>query len=344
MKKKWKLKAALLYYNNSTQLFLKSSTIIDNDGSYHYISSTLFKTKFMNFFFFTTSLFLGIIVNAQNTTADKAIVDSTKNWSIVGQNNLMINQSAFSNWIGGGINNVGWLAGVNYNFTYKNDKDLLENIIILDYGENQMQGVGSRKTQDVINITSNYGRKISDKWYASVGTSLHTLFAAGYEEGNNPDATKISNFMAPGCLNIGSGFTYRANDNFTMTLRPINARWTFVMDKELQKAGKYGLKNDGDSSLFQLGFLAMGIYKMKIMDNVTLTNTAFVFSDYLQHSERLILSYNGVLNMKINNYLSTLLTLDLFYDHNQIKQVQLKQTLGVGLAYNIDNGVKRNKK
>jgi hypothetical protein len=33
--------------------------------------------------------------------------------------------------------------------------------------------------------------------------------------------------------------------------------------------------------------------------------------------------------------------MDLLYDHNQIQKTQLKQTLGVGLAYNIDNGKKR---
>jgi len=45
--------------------------------------------------------------------------------------------------------------------------------------------------------------------------------------------------------------------------------------------------------------------------------------------------------MKINKYISSLITLDLIYDHNQIKKTQLKQTLGIGLAYNIDKGVKR---
>ena len=49
-----------------------------------------------------------------------------KNWSIEGQNTLMLNQAAFSNWVGGGANNVGWLVGVNYNFTYQKDKDLWE--------------------------------------------------------------------------------------------------------------------------------------------------------------------------------------------------------------------------
>lgn len=267
--------------------------------------------------------------------------DSTKAWSIVGQNTLMLNQSAFSNWVAGGANNVGWQAGVNYNMTYEKAKDLWENLIILGYGMNNTQGVGNRKTQDVINISTNYGRKISNNWYASVGAGLITQFAPGYEDGNNPDATKISNFMAPGYVNLGAGFTYKPSDNFTMTLRPANARFTFVLDKDLQWAGNFGLKNDGDSMLFQFGFLGTAQYKVKLMENITLQNNASVFSNYLDHPERLVLSYSGILNMKVNKYISTNITLDLLYDHNQIKKTQLKQTLGIGLAYNIDNGKKR---
>ncbi len=272
---------------------------------------------------------------------EQPIQDSTKAWSIVGQNTLMLNQSAFSNWVAGGANNVGWQAGVNYNLTYEKDKDLWENLIIMGYGMNNTQGVGNRKTQDVINLSTNYGRKISGNWYASVGAGLITQFAPGYEDGNNPDAAKISNFMSPGYVNVGAGFTYKPNDNFTMTLRPANARFTFVLDKDLQYAGIYGLKNDGDSMLFQFGFLGTAQYKVKLMENITLQNTASVFSNYLDHPERLVLSYGGILNMKVNRYISTNVTLDLLYDHNQIKKTQLKQTLGIGLAYNIDNGKKR---
>ncbi len=289
--------------------------------------------------FLAGMLMLGFAASAQEETA--AVADSTKNWSIIGQNTLMLNQAAFSNWVGGGANNVGWLAGVNYNMTYEKGKDLWENIVILGYGQNNTKGVGNRKTQDVINLSTNYGRKIANNWYASVGSSFLSQFSEGYEDGNNPDAAKISNFMAPGYLNVGAGFTYRPNDNFTMTLRPANARWTFVGDKDLQFAGNYGLKNDGDSSLFQFGFLGTAIYKVQLMENISLVNSASVFSNYLDHPERLVLSYGGVLNMKINKYISSVITLDLLYDHNQIKRTQLKQTLGVGFAYNINNGVKR---
>ncbi|WP_292010385.1 DUF3078 domain-containing protein [Chryseobacterium sp.] len=290
------------------------------------------------------SISLGITTAAQETKTDAAAVDTIKAWSIQGQNTLMLNQAAFSNWVGGGANNVGWLAGINYNMTYEKGKDLWENIVILGYGQNNTKGTGTRKTQDVINLSTNYGREIAKNWYVSAGASLQTQFAAGYEDGNNPDALKLSNFMAPGYLNIGAGFTYRPNDNFTMTLRPANARWTFVLDKDLQYAGSYGLKNDGDSSLFQFGFLGTAVYKVKIMDNINLTNTASVFSNYLDHPERLVLAYGAILNMKINKYISSNITLDLLYDHNQIKRTQLKQTLGVGVAYNFDNGVKRSEK
>ena len=285
---------------------------------------------------------MGSYLFAQETPNDTIKVsDTIKHWSIDGQHTLTLNQAAFSNWVGGGANNLGWIAGVNYNMTYLKDNDLWENIVILGYGQNNTKGIGTRKTQDVINLSTNYGRKIFKSWYASAGAGLITQFANGYDDGNNPNAPKISNFMAPGYLSVGAGFTYRPNDNFTLTLRPANARWTFVLDEDLQKKGTYGLKNDGDSSLFQFGFLATAQYKMKIMDNITMINNASVFSNYLDHPERLVLTYGGILNMKINKYVSSIVTVDLIYDHNQIKKTQLKQTLGVGFAYNLNNGVKK---
>ena len=291
-------------------------------------------------FLFASALVLTNL-SAQEVATDSTVVETPKNWSIEGQNTLMLNQAAFSNWVGGGANNLGWLVGVNYNFTYQKDKDLWENNIILGYGRNNTQGLGNRKTQDNINISTNYGRAISKNWYVSAGASFISQFDSGYADGNNPSAAKISSFMAPGYLNIGAGFTYKPNEDFTLTLRPANARMTFVLDKDLQYKGNYGLKNDGDSMLFQFGFYADASYKVKLMENIHLTNKAWLFSNYLDHPERIAMGYSGILNLKINKYISSNITLDLVYDHNQIRKVQLKQTLGLGLAYNISNGVKK---
>ena len=97
--------------------------------------------------FLAGMLMVGFIATAQQETA--AVKDSTKHWSIVGQNTLMLNQAAFSYWVGGGANNVGWLEGINYNMTYEKGNYLLENTAILGYGQNNTSGVGNRKTQDL---------------------------------------------------------------------------------------------------------------------------------------------------------------------------------------------------
>ena len=93
--------------------------------------------------------------------------------------------------------------------------------------------------------------------------------------------------------------------------------------------------------LFQFGFYADASYKVKLMENIHLTNKAWLFSNYLDHPERIAIGYSGILNLKINKYISSNITLDLVYDHNQIRKTQLKQTLGLGFAYNISNGVKK---
>lgn len=285
------------------------------------------------------NLLIGLAVSAQEVDTTAAKKDTV--WSITGKNTLNLNQAAFSNWVSGGDNNIGWIAGVDYDITYQKGKDLWENLIVLGYGQNDTKSLGKRKTQDVINISTNYGREIAKNWYASAGVGFISQFTKGYEYDENNNAKKISNFMAPGYLSVGAGFTYRPNDNFTLTLRPANARWTFVLDKDLQVAGNYGLKNDGDSSLFQFGFLANAEYKLKIMENIELQNRASVFSNYLDHPERLVLTYTGILNMKVNRFISANITLDLLYDHNQITRTQLKQTLGVGFAYTLERGKKK---
>lgn len=292
-------------------------------------------------------LYFSIQFNAQVIISDSTAVDTIikpRYWSISGQNALMLNQAAFSNWVGGGANNIGWLTSVNENLTYERGKDIWENIFILNYGQNTTQGIGTRKTQDVINVSTNYGRQFSKSWYASVGASFQSQFTTGYEDGNNPEAAKISNFMAPAYINAGVGVTYRPNDNLTVIMRPANARFTFVLDKDLQVAGTYGLKNDGDSMLMQFGFYGNAIYKIKLMENIEMVNTGSVFSNYLENPDHLVLAYNMLLKMKINKHISSNITLDLLYDHNQIQKTQLKQTLGVGFAYNLDNGVKRSSK
>ncbi len=69
------------------------------------------------------------------------------------------------------------------------------------------------------------------------------------------------------------------------------------------------------------------------MKNITLDHQLGLYSNYFDHPERIDISYSAVLNMQINQYISAQLTGDLVYDHDQLRDLQVKETLGIGLTY-----------
>ncbi|QCX53007.1 DUF3078 domain-containing protein [Elizabethkingia sp. JS20170427COW] len=263
---------------------------------------------------------------------------SERRWFIFGKNNVTFNQSSFSNWNPGGTNSFGINAKVNYTFVYKKNRHFLENNIQLGYGMVSSSGQSSRKTDDVINIFSNYGYDLGKNYYLSAGIQFLSQFSPGYNYNNTPDPTyddRVSKFMAPGYLNVGAGISFNPKENFQIIFRPATGRFTFVLDPHLQKAGSYGLERDGQSVRTEFGALANILYKLEIMKGLSFTNQLNLFSSYASHPERVDISYTGTVNIKFNKFITTMITMDLLYDHDQLQRLQMKQTLGVGFSYDL---------
>lgn len=261
-----------------------------------------------------------------------------KNWFFYGQNNLVFNQSSFSNWNSGGNNNIGIIGKVNYNISFKKGKHFLENNFLLGYGFVAANGQSTRKTEDYINIFSNYGYDLGKNYYLSTGFQFLSQFAPGYNYNTTPNPNygdRISKFLAPAYVNIGMGISYNPSENFQVIMRPVNGKFTIVGDEHLQKKGLYGLEQDGQKIRKELGAMVNVLYRFKLYKDISLTNSLNFFSNYIFHTERVDVAYNGLLNFKLNKLISTNVTLDLLYDHDQIKRLQMKQTLGIGFSYNL---------
>ncbi len=259
-------------------------------------------------------------------------------WFYYGQHHLVFNQSSFSNWNSGGNNSIGVIGKINYNLTYKNGKHFLDNTLKLGYGFVSSRGEAARKTEDYINLMSNYGYDIGKNFYLSTGFQFLSQFAPGYNYSLTPDPSyddRVSRFMAPGYLNVGVGVSYNPSENFQVIFRPINGKFTFVMDPHLQYAGKYGLDQDGQNVKADLGALLNILYRLKIYENINFTNQVNFFSSYIDHPERIDVSYNGTLDIRFNKFISAVVSLDLLYDHDQLQKLQMKQTLGIGFSYNL---------
>lgn len=268
-----------------------------------------------------------------------------KKWNFYGKNDLFFNQASFSNWNTGGQNNIGVLAKLEYHLDYKNYHHYLENIFSFGYGWNSSKGQSSRKTEDYINIMSNYGYDLGKNYYLSAGFQFISQFSAGFDYNATPDPNyddRISKFLAPAYLNAGLGISYNPSKNFQIIVRPINGKFTFVGDRKLQKKGRYGLERDGQSIRKELGAMLKVSHRWNIYKGMYWDNRLNLFSNYIDHPERVDIYYNSILNIKFNQFITTMVSLDLVYDHDQVQQLQTKQTLGVGFSYTL--GQRKNQK
>ena len=135
-------------------------------------------------------------IKADNDAALKKVTDELtaleppKYWTIKGINSVTINQNAFSkSWIAGGVNSFSLNAGLNYNFNYKKDKDIWDNQVILGYGQISNEGEKPRKTEDIISLSSTYGREFRKNWFFSVNSTFLTQFTKGFDVTKTPEAS-----------------------------------------------------------------------------------------------------------------------------------------------------------
>ena len=143
--------------------------------------------------------------------------------------------------------------------------------------------------------------------------------------------------MAPGYLSVGVGVDYKPSEELQLNFHPFTSRFTFVTDPQLQFEGSYGLTADDDAYVYEFGAFLGARYKFNLMENISYDNRLGIYANYLKNPLNMDLAYQGVLDLKVNKWISAQATINLFYDEDQIKRTQLKETLGVGLSYKFDN-------
>ena len=298
-------------------------------------------------------LSLGINAYSQTVDADGNLTTNShrylkdlgserlEGWLIKGNNSLQFNQAAFSNWMAGGVNSYALNANIDYEFNLTRGRHIWDNRVILAYGILRNEGEDYRKSNDVIDITSSYGYEVVKHLYLAASTNFKTQFSEGFDyeiqDAVTGDYKKISSFMSPGYWSLGIGLDYKPTENLQVNFHPLTSRFTFVTDPELQFAGNYGLKADGDSYFYEFGAYLGARYKFNIMENISYDSRLGIYSNYLDTPQNMDVAYQGILDMKVNSWISAQATINLFYDEDQIKKTQLKETLGVGLSYKIDN-------
>jgi len=312
-------------------------------------------------------LFVGTILSAiaQTTEAEsklktQAAVDTTSGWKKGGTITTNLSQVSLTNWAAGGQESYSVVGLLSLFSHYKKGNMLWENYLDLAYGTMKQGEADWMKTDDKFDFTSKYGQKASKNWYYAGLINLKTQMTNGYNYPKAAGADPISKFLAPGYLLGAIGMDYKPSESFTAFLSPLTAKVTIVNDETLADAGAFGVEKatydefgtlltHGKKTRSEFGGYARFFFKHDIMKNVGLQSKLDLFSNYLNNPQNIDVSWEVLVSMKVNKYISATISTHLLYDDDidivvkkdalgnptkSVKsKVQFKEVLGIGFSY-----------
>lgn len=291
---------------------------------------------------------------AQEETAEATAQPASK-WKTGVFTSLTVNQITLKNWAAGGKNSFTGTWFANGYANYKSDKATWDNTLELGYGIMRYKGEDFQKSEDKIHLSSVYGYDAArQKLFYSGLLDFKTQFGKGYKY--DVDTTLVSKFMSPGYLNFSLGMLYKPNDRLSIYLSPVAAKLTIVGDTVF--ATTYGV-DEGENVRGEFGATAKVTYKHPdIVKNVDYYFRGDFFTNWKDHPEHIDCDIETGFNLKVNDWLTALIKVNLLFD-DDIKykeqytvtaddgtttimtrergaRLQCKELLGFGLSFKWD--------
>ena len=264
-------------------------------------------------------------------------------WSYSGKASLLFNQTAFSQWASGGVNNISLGFSVDYEVHYRENGWSWDTKSSGSYGLSYIQGDKFlKKTNDRLEINSLLGKEFSDTWSYSTILNFKSQIAHCYrfgtnEEGEEPRSLRTQ-FFSPAYLQFGVGLYWKKSTDLWLNIAPFTQRITFVsrqFTQDLAEDKAYFGVSKGNSHLFELGASVSGFYKFEVLENIFIENRLALYTDYLGKPKNIDIDYSLTATMKVNEYISTQLEVQLVYDDNAVKNLQSREVFGVGLSLTL---------
>ncbi|HEY2348018.1 MAG TPA: DUF3078 domain-containing protein [Puia sp.] len=268
-----------------------------------------------------------------------------KVWKTGGLLRFTMVQGAQDNWAAGGDNSTLGLSAFFSGYAYyKMGKHSWDNTLDLAYGFLNTTSLGSRKSDDKIDLLSKYGYDIGKNWYVGGLLNFRTQFSPGYAYPSGKAPVLTSDFLAPAYIVLSPGLNYMPNKKFSFFISPATFRWTIVKNDSLSAQGAYGV-DTGKNVRLEFGAYSTISYTTKISENSTYTGRLDLFSNYLHNPQNVDIYLTNLLAVKVTGILTMTLAFNLIYD-DDVHSVnsdgtpggpkpQLQELLGIGLQLKL---------
>ncbi len=249
---------------------------------------------------------------------------------------LQLTETRFENWAAGGDNTFSGRAGIYFRHQYKRGEFALDYKAEARYGLNVIDDkVFKNEDEFKLNILSTW--RMSGNWsYAATG-NIRSQFSRGQK--SRTDTTTVSNFMAPGFIDVSVGFNYhREGSPFSLTLSPLTGNIILVLDDYLASKGTNGV-DPGKHSKGQLGPSIRADYDKEFYKKIFRYRSSLYSFTNLKSDP--IVRWENTFEIRATRFFTTSLYWLLYYDKYATtpkpEKLQVNYAISLGLTYRFKN-------
>ena len=272
------------------------------------------------------------------------IVEKDSLWTKRGNVTVLLNQTGFSDWVGGGTNNFSATIKFDYEWEYK-DKgwDWLTNVESAFGIAKYKNAPFARKIDDRILIQSIVGKEFTRNLSFSAFFNFTSQIGNGFkykkDSENNEIRELTTRIFSPAYFQIGSGFLWKKDEKLWVNYSPIASRLILVSKKftdDLLENETYFGVSQNKSSRYELGANLTFHSEGKLLENVNYKQDLKLFSNYIEEASNIDLDYLAQIEINVNPLLTTQLIFQLIYDDNAVSRLQVREVFGVGVQLKLN--------
>lgn len=211
-----------------------------------------------------------------------------------------------------------------------------------------------RKSEDLIRLQSALRYRGNDFFRVfnpTLAFNLRTQFASGFNYSSNPypepgddpvypnghprageePPVQTSAFFAPATLTESLGLTYEPDDSFEMRIGAASKQ-TVVLEEDFRIL--YGVDRNNVARV-EAGTEFASSLDYRLMEDVRYRSRLNVFFSFNQSEKPPDIIWENVINLTVNDWLTTDLEFVALYDQNTTRALQLKEVISVGISFSL---------
>lgn len=230
-------------------------------------------------------------------------------WKYTGNASINFTENIQGDWAAGGLSNYGLSAIAHVEQDFRSGKDEWDNTFDGRFGFiktfDAVSG-NSRplfKSMDMLQLSTKYLRHLkNDKFSIGFEATFISQFTKTYDL--NTGTYLISDFLAPGILDLSPGFEYDPFQGLRVFVAPFNYRLKFVSNNEISDrtsplANRYG-HAVGEEVTYEIGSKIDALYEKQILSWLFLRSRLQLLNSWGRPNTMLARIYSSRTNVDVN--------------------------------------------